>query len=109
LAKYRENILDMELIQSRIAWSAVDLYAMAAVISRLQLMIETTKPQNGHAAQYHKDLIVGRGFCHRAADRTMKRLRELFRNQDEDVVRVADAVLGTGILFGRRDEEEHKG
>ncbi|HEX4792809.1 MAG TPA: acyl-CoA dehydrogenase family protein [Humisphaera sp.] len=107
LAKYRENILDMELIQARIAWSAVDLYAMAAVLSRLQLMIETTKPQNGHAAQYRKDLIVGKGFCHRAADRTSKRLRELFRNQDEDVIRVADAVLGTGILFGRKDDEEH--
>ena len=93
LAKHRENILDMELLQSRIAWSAVDLYASAAVLSRLQLMLETTPTQNGRAKQLRRDLLVGKGFCHRAADRTERRLRELFANQDSDVLAVADAVL----------------
>jgi acyl-CoA dehydrogenase family member 9 len=93
LAKHRENILDMELLQSRIAWSAVDLYASAAVLSRLQLMLETTPTQNGRGAKLRRDLLVGKGFCHRAADRTKRRLRELFANQDADVLAVADAVL----------------
>src|SRR5687767_3394184 len=36
LATYKQDILEMQLLQKRVAWAAVNLYAMAAVISRLQ-------------------------------------------------------------------------
>ena len=40
LRRYREDILDMQLLQQRVATAVVHLYAMAAVIARLQGMLE---------------------------------------------------------------------
>jgi hypothetical protein len=40
LGTHREAILDMELLHERIAKAVIELYAMAAVISRLQSMLE---------------------------------------------------------------------
>ena len=39
LAKYKETILDYQLLHDGLAWSAAELYASAAVISRLQKML----------------------------------------------------------------------
>ncbi len=96
LAKYKETILDYQMLHDRLAWSAVELYASAAVLSRLQMMLDTTSWGNGHDAQLKRDLLVGKRFCHRAADSVLQRLRGLFRNQDEEIVKVADAVLASG-------------
>ena len=73
----------MQLLQERIAWSAVDMYAMAAVISRLQSILAAEGGSNGTAtatatatamgtvtavpSSCGHELIVGKGFCRRAA------------------------------------------
>jgi len=97
LHTHRERILDLELIHQRIAGAAVDLYAMAAVISKLEMMLNGAAG-NGQAhngqAQLARDLVVGRSFCHHAAGRISTRLHTLFANQDERILRTADAVLG---------------
>jgi hypothetical protein len=93
LAKYKETILDYQMLHDRLAWSAAELYASAAVISRLQTLLDTTPMGNGHDAQIQHELLVGKAFCHDAADSIRARLRGLFRNQDREVVKVADAVL----------------
>src|SRR5436190_12847092 len=97
LRKYRQNILDMELLHQRIAWSAVEIYAMAAVISRLHTMLNARDGNgngqgNGHCG-FQRDLLLGKSFCHHAADRIKQRLDTLFANGDEEILRVADAVL----------------
>ena len=95
LRTYRQDILDMQLQQERIAWSVVDMYAMAAVISRLQASLsEPGSNTNGHAEQMRRDLVVGKGFCHRAAAAVRQRLRAISNNDDSDVLAVADTVLG---------------
>jgi alkylation response protein AidB-like acyl-CoA dehydrogenase len=100
LRTHREKILDLQLLQQRIAWSAVDLFAMAAVLSKLQAELGA-QSGNGQAAALREDLLIGRRFCHNAAARISGRLHSLFANQDAEVLAVADAVLGwTG------DEEE---
>ena len=96
LAKYKENILDYQMLHDRLAWSAAELYASAAVISRLQAMLDATPLGNGHDVQIRRDLLIGKGFCHRAAESVRGRLRGLFQNQDKEVLKVADAVIGTG-------------
>jgi alkylation response protein AidB-like acyl-CoA dehydrogenase len=112
LRTYKQDILDMQLLQSRIAWSAVDLYAMAAVISKLQAMLTANAaaaPQtpgfangngngNGHAhnPELRRDLLIGKGFIRHAADRITQRLHALFANQDQALIAEADAVLGLG-------------
>ena len=97
LRTYRQDILDMQLLQERVAWSVVDMYAMAAVISRLQSDLTAAGSNgsgNGHAEQLKRDLIVGKGFCRRAASAVRQRLKSLNGNDDGDILAVADAVLG---------------
>ncbi|MDB5319212.1 MAG: acyl-CoA dehydrogenase domain protein [Phycisphaerales bacterium] len=94
LRTYKQDILDMQLLQQRVAWSAVDLYAMAAVISKLESMLSTA---NGNGNGHHdlqRDLLIGKGFCRRAANRITQRLNSLFVNQDAATISEADALLG---------------
>jgi len=94
LRTHREKILEMELLQQRVSLSVVDLYAMSAVLSRLQSEL-TMEGSNGHMTDgMQRDLIVGKGFCHRAAGNVARRLNSLFRNNDQETLAVADAVLG---------------
>jgi alkylation response protein AidB-like acyl-CoA dehydrogenase len=100
LRTYRQDVLDMQLLQERIAWSAVEMYAMAAVISKLQSMLEAQhhgENGNGHAEQYAKqlkrDMLVGKRFIHRSAAAISQRLRDLHSNQDKELLAVADALL----------------
>lgn len=94
LMKHREEILDMQLIQQRIAGAVVQLYAMAAVISKLQSMLQSHSiaAGNGHD-RLDRDMIVGKGFCRRAEETILKHMHELVENQDADVLAVADAVM----------------
>ncbi len=91
LRKYKQDIIDMQLVQERITWAAADLFAMAAVISRLQSMLEHAGESDGALG---RDLIVGKGFCRRAAERIVQRLRGLSHNQDDEIISSADAILG---------------
>jgi len=69
---------------------------MAAVISRLQASLNSAAANgNGHAQELKRDLLVGKAFCHRAASTIRQRLKALTSNGDEELLRVADAVLGT--------------
>jgi hypothetical protein len=99
LGTHRERILDMELIHQRVTAAAVELYAMAAVIAKLQGMLDARDAAggngNGHgSSQFDRDLIVGKSYCRHAADRIGASLRSLFDNQDAEMLRTADAVLG---------------
>jgi hypothetical protein len=110
------EILEMQLLQERVAWSVVDMYAMAAVISRLQSELAAAGVNgklngnghsngngngngnvhangNGHVSQLKRDLVVGKGFCRRAAANVRHRLKSLWSNTDADTLAVADVVL----------------
>ena len=92
LATHREKILDLQITQERVAWSAVELYAMAAVISRLQSMLNE-RPADRQNPSFERDLRVGKGYCHHAAERITHRLNDLFANRDHETLAVADTVL----------------
>ncbi len=95
LRTHRERILDMQLLQERVAWCAADLYASAAVISKLQGMLIAFGPDgNGHNPDLRRDLITGKRFCHHAAERVHAQLRGLFVNSDAEAMEVAEAHLG---------------
>ena len=95
LAKHQQKILDMQLLHQRIAWAVVELFTMASVVSKLQSMLDHAKG-NGDTPALERDMTVGRAYCHHAAGRIRRRLKGLFRNGDEDRLKVADAVLGLG-------------
>lgn len=94
LRTHREKVLDMELVQQRISLSVVDLFAMAAVISRLQSQLASRQVNGDVPADMARDLIVGKSFCHRAALNIRRRLGSLFRNNDTETLAVAEVVLG---------------
>ncbi len=95
LATYRQGILDMQLIQERIAWSATEMYAMAAVMSKLDGMLRDAEKGEG-CATLDRDLIVGKAYCLHAAQRTHHRLKNLFNRGDRETLKAADAVLQLG-------------
>jgi acyl-CoA dehydrogenase family protein 9 len=99
---YRQEILDMQLLQERIAWTAVDLYAMAAVISKMQTLL--TASDGDRSDDLRRDLLIGKGFCRSAAHRVTRRLHALFSNQDAAALGEADAILGWSESSGPTPE-----
>lgn len=96
LRVHREKILEMELLQERISLSVVELYAMGAVLSRLQSDL-SARGGNGHVPEdLARQLVIGKSYCHRASTSILNRLRTLFRNNDRETLAAADAVLGDG-------------
>jgi hypothetical protein len=112
LRTYKQDILDMQLLQERITWSAADMFAMSAVISRMQSMLEERDKGhggngngngngnghhgNGHEEATKRDLLLGKAFCRRAAANVVDRLDRLFDNVDKDLIAAADAVMAKG-------------
>jgi acyl-CoA dehydrogenase family member 9 len=92
LRKHRENIVDRQLPQQRIALAVVELYAMAAVISKLQAMLDAHGGDG--SIMLRRDLMVGRQYCRSATRRIRGHLRALRDNIDPETIAVADEVLG---------------
>jgi hypothetical protein len=101
LVTHRERILELELVHARIAGAVVDLYAMAAVISKLQATgagaSDQTAAGDGGRDQAG-DLIIGRSFCQTAATRIRDRLRAVCANEDARILRAGDAVLAGAAI-----------
>lgn len=95
LAKHQERILDEQLLQQRVAWASIELYAMAAVISKLATMLNPMEDDfTIEPSQRARDLVIGKGYCRHAADRVRHRLKGLFHNRDDQRLAVSDAVFG---------------
>jgi len=91
LIAYREPILDLQLIQERIAGAAMDLFASTCVLSRWDAELQFARrngdsgPQTNHAA----DLFLRQSFR-----RIRRFLSDLSENEDKAVVATANSALG---------------
>lgn len=91
LIAYREPILDMQLVQERIAGAAMDLFASTCVLSRWDAELQFARrngdsaPQTDHAA----DLFLRQSFR-----RIRRFLSDLSENDDKAVLATANAALG---------------
>jgi hypothetical protein len=91
LIKYREPVMDMQLIQERIAGAAMEMFASACVISRLDSELQgvsnngASVPANRQAAE----LFLGQSF-----HRIRRFLSELTDNDDAALLTTANSVLG---------------
>jgi hypothetical protein len=94
LGTHRERILDMELIHQRITMAAIELCAISAVLSKLQLILD--REQCDSVLASNRDIIVGKSYCQSAAVRIERQLASLFENRDREILHTADAVLGMG-------------
>jgi acyl-CoA dehydrogenase family protein 9 len=91
LIKYREPVMDMQLIQERIAGAAMEMFASACVISRLDSELQSVAkngasvPANRRAAEL---------FLRQSFHRTRWFLNELTDNDDAALLATANSVLG---------------
>ncbi len=98
LVQYREPILDMQLIQERIANSAMEMFASACVLSRLDSELQNTG-RNGSSAppnQRAAELFLRQSFA-----RIRRFLGEMNGNDDRELLATADLVLGKSQTAGR--------
>jgi alkylation response protein AidB-like acyl-CoA dehydrogenase len=92
LIRYREPILDMQLVQERIANAAMDLFASAATLSRWDSEMQLAQ-SNGQSAAIRNS--AAELFLRQSFRRIRANLATLGDNEDNFILRAADAALGS--------------
>ena len=90
LIAYREPVMEMQLIQERIANAAMELFAATCVLSRWDSEL-TTVGRNGRESADH---IAADLFVRHAFRKTRDCLRGLGDNDDKALLQTANALLG---------------
>src|SRR5438874_1717838 len=93
LVLYREPILDMQLVQERIAGAAMDLFASAATLSRWDSEIQAAQGNGESPAQKNTAAEL---FLRQSARRIRNFLDGLGDNDDKFILKAADSALGNG-------------
>jgi acyl-CoA dehydrogenase family member 9 len=91
LIKYREPVMDMQLIQERIAGAAMEMFASACVISRLDSQLQGVA-QNGASAPGGRR--AAQLFLKQSSHRIRRFLSELTDNDDAELLATANLALG---------------
>ncbi len=91
LIKYREPVMDMQLVQERIAGAAMEMFASACVISRLDSDLQGIA-QNGASAPASRK--AAQLFLRQSFHRIRRFLSELTDNDDTELLATANLVLG---------------
>lgn len=95
LITYREPVMDMQLIQERIAGAAMEMFASACVISRLDAELQGVD-KNGDAPAGRQQAAFL--FLRQSSHRIRRFLGELTNNEDQELLATANAVLGKSQL-----------
>jgi acyl-CoA dehydrogenase family member 9 len=91
LRKHGRDIAEQQFVQKRIAEAAIDLYAVASVLSRTTRAIER---QGEKGAQ--RELHLATAFCTLAQARLDERLNDMERDSDELLKEVATQTFQDG-------------
>jgi acyl-CoA dehydrogenase family member 9 len=91
LRLHGKAIVERQFVQERLADSAGDLYALVACLSRANRRVR----EEGAAAA-RRDILMTRTFGNAAWRRIRRRLHQVVRNQDPNLVKVSDLVYTTG-------------
>jgi hypothetical protein len=97
LILYREPILDMQLVQERIAGAAMELFASAATLSRWDSEIQFAQ-RNGESPAAKN--TAAELFLRQSFRRIRNNLAGLGDNDDEFLLKAADAELGNSGSAG---------
>jgi acyl-CoA dehydrogenase family protein 9 len=101
LIAYREPILDMQLIQERIAGAAMEMFASACVLSRWDAELQASA-RNGSSSTGNNgaaDLFLRRSF------RNIRQfLAGITENDDDALLATANATLGNEPVSGRNGQ-----
>jgi len=91
LIRYREEVLDRQYVQQRIAGAAAELYASACVLSRLDAELAQA---DSAGADRPRSYPVAELSLRRSLRRVRRWLAKLHENDDAAVTAAADAALG---------------
>ncbi|MBA3957458.1 MAG: acyl-CoA dehydrogenase family protein [Parachlamydiaceae bacterium] len=91
LARYREEILEKQMVLDRIATSAMAIYTTTAVLSKLDSDLTRV---NGNADALGNDVAVAKLYCQQAMQTLDQCLRTLFPESDSDIEAVSDQITG---------------
>src|SRR5207253_9252457 len=91
----REPMLDMELVQGRIAGAATELFASSCVVSHWDAEMQAAQRNGGSApgGDSAPELFLRQSFR-----RIRRFLAGLNDNEDKAVLATADSILGKGKL-----------
>jgi len=89
LITYREPVMEMQLVQERIAIAAMELFATTCVLSRWDSELNDV----GKNGEYRTDHTAADLFVRRSLRRTREALRDLGDNDDRALMKTADAIL----------------
>lgn len=90
LAKYREDVVEHQLVLNRIATSAIALYTMTAVLSKIDT--DLAKAKNTQALD--NDLAIAKFYCRQALGTIDCNLSYLFNSDDEIIESLSDKITG---------------
>jgi acyl-CoA dehydrogenase family protein 9 len=98
LVTYREPVMDMQLVQERIAVAAMELFAVTCVLSRWDSELQVVA-RNGNSVS--TDHVAADLFVKRSFRKIKEALRDLGDNDDRAMIATANAVLGKHGATGR--------
>jgi alkylation response protein AidB-like acyl-CoA dehydrogenase len=91
LRTYREEVLQRQYVQERVADAACDLYASSCTLSRLDHLLASG---NGNPDELRREVTAGHYFLTLANRRIRHNLATLWENDDELTTATANAFLG---------------
>jgi hypothetical protein len=97
LITYREPVMDMQLVQERIAGAAMEMFASACVLSRLDSELQGIGKNGETAAGSHRAAEL---FLRQSFHRIRRFLGELTDNEDKALLATANSVLGKDVSAG---------
>lgn len=90
LMKYGKEVITKQFAQRRLADMAIDLYAMVAIISRLDTLLKS-------GARAEHDVLVGKTFIEDAWRRIRRNARQIDDNIDNDRKQICEMVYERGM------------
>jgi acyl-CoA dehydrogenase family protein 9 len=90
LVKHGKDIILKQFIQRRLADMAIDLYAMVAIISRVDTLLKANEKDA------EQDLLVAKTFIEEAWRRVRRNLRQIDDNIDKERKQICEMVYERG-------------
>lgn len=91
LVRYREAIIERQMVLDRIATAAIAIHTASAVVSKLDSELSGS---NGKSEAVEKNLAAGKLYCAQAFDAIQKALAAVLDNDDATIEAVSDRITG---------------
>lgn len=91
LAKYREDVVEQQLVLNRLATSVMAIYTMTAVLSKIDTDLASA---NGNSNALGEDLAIAKFYCRQALATIDCNLTHLFNPADAIIESLSDQITG---------------